>query len=214
LLLRLPVEFPGRLTLPAIEQTHMRTAVRPLASVVVGDVTRLLWVAFGASAFVLLAACVNVACLFLVRGEARRRTFAIQRLLGAPARVVVLEFVSEIGLVTCLGASSGLALAIAAARAIRSRALAIDIPRLTELRIDGTMLGATCLAAVGIVVAIAAFTAWRQRTLTSDALSSLGPGSTVGRAQHRTRYALVALQVALATVLVVASGLMARSLWT
>jgi predicted permease len=214
ILLRLPVEFPGRLTRPAIEQTHMRVAVRPLASVVVGGVTRLLWVIFGASAFVLFAACVNVACLFLVRGESRRRTFAIQRLLGVPARVVLLEFVSEIGLMTCFGASSALALAVAAAAAIRSRASAIDIPRLTELRIDSTMLAATSLAVVGIIVTVAVFTAWRLRTLTSDALLSLGPRSTVGRAQHRTRYVLAALQVALATVLVAASGLMARSLWT
>jgi len=213
LLLRLPTEFPGRLTRAAIEQTHMRVAVRPLARVVVGGVTRLLWVIFGASAFVLLAAGVNAACLFLVRGEARRRTFAIQRLLGAPARVVLLEFVSEIGFVTCLGAFSGLALAVAAARAIRSQASAIDIPRLTELGIDDRVLAATSLAVVGIVLTIAAFTAWRLRTLRSDALSSLGPASTAGRAQHRTRYVLVALQVALATVLVTASGLMARSLW-
>jgi putative ABC transport system permease protein len=213
LLLRLPVEFPGRLTRAAIDQTHMRVAVRPLASIVVGGVARLLWVMFGASAFVLLAACVNVACLFLVRGEARRRTFAIQRLLGAPAGVVLLEFLSEIGLVTCMGALSGLAIAAGAARAIRSLAPVIDIPRLTEVRIDSIILVAIGMAIVGVAATIAAFTAWRLRTSTSDALSSLGPGSTVSRTQHRTRYALVALQVALATVLVTGSGLMARSVW-
>ncbi|HEX3704096.1 MAG TPA: ABC transporter permease, partial [Vicinamibacterales bacterium] len=111
LLLRLPAEFPGRLTSPAIEQTHMRVTVRPLASVIVGGVTRLLWVIFGASVFVLLAACVNVTCLFLVRGEARRRIFAIQGLLGAPTGTVLLEFLSEISLLTCLGALSGLGIA-------------------------------------------------------------------------------------------------------
>ena len=213
LLLRLPVEFPGRLTRAAIDQTHMRVAVRPLASVEVGGVSRLLWVIFGASVFVLLASCMNVACLFLVRGEARRRTFVIQGLLGAPAGAVLLEFLCEIGLVTGLGALSGLGIAVGAARAIRSLAPAIDIPRLTEVRIDGVVVTATGFAVVGIAGAIAAFTAWRLKTSTSDALLSLGSGTTVSRAHHRIRYALVALQVAIATILVAGSGLMARSLW-
>jgi len=213
LLLQLPAAFPGRLTRAAIEQTHMRVAVQPLASVVVGGVARLLWVILGASVFVLLAACVNVTCLFLVRGEARRRQFAIQGLLGAPAGTVLLEFLSEIGLVTGVGALAGLGIAEVAARAVRSQVAAIDIPRLTEVRIDGVVVAATGLAVVGIATAIAAFTAWRLNTSRSETLA-LGPGSTVGRTQHRIRYALVALQVALATVLVAGSGLMARSLWT
>jgi len=213
LLLRLPVELPGRLTRPSIDQTHMRVVVQPLASVVVGGVTRLLWVIFGASVFVLLAACVNVACLFLVRGEGRRRAFAIQGLLGAPARTVLLEFLSEIGLVTCLGALSGIGIAIGAARIIRALAPTIDIPRLAEVHVDSVVLAAIGLGVVGIAAATAAFTALRLRTSTSDALSSLGPGSTASRQQHRVRYTLVALQVALATVLVAGSGLMGRSLW-
>src|SRR5262249_22064403 len=79
LLLQLPIEFPGRLTRAAIDQTHMRVSVQPLASVLVVGVARLLWVILGAAVFVLAAACLNVACLFLVRAEARRPTFAIQR---------------------------------------------------------------------------------------------------------------------------------------
>ena len=213
LLLRLPTEFPGRLTRAAIDQTHMRVSVQPLASVLVGGVARLLWVILGAAVFVLAAACVNVACLLLVRAEARRRTFAIQRFLGAPARLVLLEFLSEIGVVTGLGGLSGIAIAATAARAIRSQAPSIDIPRLTEVRIDTVPLAATGLAVVGITATIAAFTAWRLRPSTAEALPSLGPGSTASRAQHRTRYALVAVQVALAMVLVAGSGLMARSLW-
>ena len=213
LLLRLPVEFPGRLTRPAIDQTQMRVAVRPLASVEVGAIARLLWVVFGASLFVLLTTCMNVACLFLVRGEARRRTFVIQGLLGAPPWSVLLEFLGEIALITGVGALSGLGIAVSAARAIRSMAPAIDVPRLSEIRIDSVVVAATGLAVVAIAAAIAAFTAWRLKTSTSNPLLSLGSGITASRTQHRIRYALVALQVAIATVLVAGSGLMARSLW-
>ena len=213
LLLRVPIEFPGRLTRPAIDQTHMRVVVRPLAAVMLGSVTRLLWVIFGVSMFVLLAACMNVACLFLVRGEARRRTFAIQGLLGAPAGAVLLEFLGELGLVTCLGAACGLSITVGATQIIQSKAAVIDIPRLTEVHVDAIVFAATGLAVLAIATTIAAFTAWRLRASTADALSSLGPGLTLSRAHHRARYALVALQVALATILLAGAGLMARSVW-
>src|SRR5262249_37761932 len=87
------------------------------------------------------------------------------------------------------------------------------IPRLAEVRVDGVVVAVTGLAVVCISGAIAAFTAWRLKTSTSNALLSLGSGTTVSRAQHRIRYGLVALQVAIATILVAGSGLMARSLW-
>lgn len=211
LLLRLPIEFPGRLTQSAIEQTHMRVAVQPLASVIVGGVTRLLWLILGVSVFVLLAACVNVACLFLVRGEGRRRTWTIQRFLGAPTGTVLIEFLSEIGVLTCVGAIGGLGIAVGAARAIRVWSPVLDLPRLAELQVDHVVVAATALAGAGISITIAAFTAWRLRESASGPLS-VGFGSTATRAQQRTRYAVVALQVALATVLVVATGLMVRSL--
>ncbi|MGE5243743.1 MAG: ABC transporter permease [Betaproteobacteria bacterium] len=213
LLPRLPDEFPGRLTRGAIEATHMRASVRPLASVVVEGVAALLWVVFGAAGFVLAAACANVACLFLVRAEGRRKTFAIQHLLGAPARTVLLEFLGEAFLVAGVGGAAGVGVAAAAARVLRSASAAIDIPRLTEVRVDGVVLGVAALATAVTTVAIGAFTAWRSSTAGSGGLASLSPASTTGRAQHRARYALVALQVGLAMVLVVGSGLIGRSLW-
>jgi putative ABC transport system permease protein len=212
LLPQLPREFPGRLTRDAIDQTHMRASVRPLASVVVDGVATLLWVVLGAALFVLAAGCVNVACLFLVRAEGRRKTFAIQRLLGAGRDAVLLEFLGEAVLVTALGGLCGAAAAIAATRAVRL-AVAIDIPRLTEVRVDGVVLGIVGLSVATIALVIAAFTSWRSRTFPSSGLAALGAALTVDHAQQRARYALVALQVALAMVLVVGSGLMARSLW-
>jgi len=213
LLPRLPDEFPGRLTRGAIEQTHMRVSVRPLSSVVVEGFATLLWVVLGAAGFVLATACANVACLFLVRAESRRRAFAIQYLLGATTGTVLLEFLGEALLVAGLGGLSGVGVAAIAARVLRSAPAAIDIPRLTEVRVDAVVLGMAALATAVTTLLIAAFTAWRSKTSTSDGLASISPASTIGRAQHRARYALVASQVALAMVLVVGSGLMARSLW-
>lgn len=213
LLPSLPDEFPGRLTRGAIDQTRMRVSVRSLSSDMVDSVAFLLWIVLGASGFVLVTACANVACLFLVRAESRRSAFAIQRVLGAPASTVLAEFMSEALLVTGLAAVSGIGIAAMAARVIRSSSAAIDIPRLTEIRVDGVVLAAAGISAAVITLAIGAFTAWRSSASASVGLAPLGPASTIGPAQHRMRYALVASQVALAMVLVVGAGLIAKSLW-
>ena len=212
LLRRLPDEFPGRLTRGAIDETHMRASVEPLASVVVAGFATMLWVVLGAAGLVLAAACANVAGLFLVRAESRRKMFAIQRVLGAPRRTVLMEFMSEAFLVAGLGGVAGVGVAAAAARLLRSAAAVVDVPRLSEVRVDAVVLGAAALATAGITLVVGAFTAWRSAAPESSSLASLHPGGTIGRAQHRARYALVASQVALAMVLVVGSGLMARSL--
>lgn len=211
LLPRLPDEFPGRLTRAAIDQTDMRVTVRPLASVVVGGAATLLWVVLGAAGFVLATACANVAGLFLVRAEGRRKMFAIQHALGASAATVLLEFLSEALLLAGLAAMAAVAIAAAAARALRSASIAIDLPRLTEVKVDAVVLGGAGLATALTVLLVGAFAAWRSRA--GSGFEALHAGSTVGRTEHRARYALVASQVALAMMLIVGAGLMAKSMW-
>jgi putative ABC transport system permease protein len=213
LLLHLPDEIPGRLTRAAIEATHMRVSVRPLAAVMIEGLATPLWLVLGAAGFVLAAACANVASLFLVRAESRRKIFAIQRVLGASPRTVLLEFLSEVLVLAGLAGLCGLGIAAAAIRALRSASIAIDIPRLTEATIDPVVVGMAALATACTILLVGAFAAWRSRTSESGGLAALHPGPTAGPALHLARYTLVALQVALAMVLVVGSGLMARSLW-
>ena len=213
LLPHLPDEIPGRLTRPAIEATHMRVSVRPLAAVMVDGFATPLWIVLGAAGFVLATACANVASLFLVRAESRRKIFAIQRVLGASPRTVLWEFLSEVLVLAGVAGVCGLGIAAAAIRALRSAPIAIDIPRLTEATIDPAVVAMAALATAGTILLVGAFAAWRSRTSESGGLAALHPGPTAGPAQHLARYTLVALQVALAMVLVVGSGLMARSLW-
>lgn len=208
LLPRLPDEFPGRLTRGAVEQTHMRAAVAPLESEVVGGVTTLLWVVLGAAGPVLLAACASVTGLFLVRAEGRRRAFAIQRALGAPPATAFVELMSEAAIVAAAAAAAGIATAEAAARLLRSGTVPIDLPRLTEVRIDPVVIAATAVAAAGAALLVAALAAWRSR-----AMHGVAPLDLVAtRPQHRARFLLVGAQVAMATLLVIGCGLMMRSL--
>jgi hypothetical protein len=145
LLQLLPEELPGRLTREAIEQTHMRASVTPLAAVVVGDIGRVLWVVLGAAGFVLAIACANVTNLFLVLAEGRRNAVALKRTLGATPIVILMEFLCEGFLVSAFAGILGVLIAAVSVEALRSIGSAVDIPRLAEVNVDATVLGVTGL---------------------------------------------------------------------
>ncbi len=214
LLERLPEEFPGRLTRASIDQTHMRVSVRPLAEVVVGDVGRVLWVILGAAGFVLAIAWANVANLFLVLAEGRRNALALKRALGASPVAVLFEFLCEGLLVSALAGILSVLVSAASVSALRSLGGAVDIPRLAEANIDAAVLGVAILSTLFTALFVSGLPALRSGARSSSWASSLQSRSTtVGRARHRVRHALVVSQVALALVLLVGSGLMARSIW-
>jgi len=214
LLPRVPEAFPGRLTTAAIEQIRMRAVVRPLRDVVVVDVGRVLWVVLGAVACVLLIACANVMNLFLVRAEGRQHELAVRRALGAGRGALVREHVVEGAALAAVGAALGLGLAAAGVRVLRSLEGTIDIPRLSEVRVDGTVLavaGGVTVLAILLVTALPAVRAASSAALGVLSLHEMGRSLTAGRRRHRARHALVVAQLALALVLLTGAGLMARS---
>jgi putative ABC transport system permease protein len=212
LLPQVPVAFPGRLTVAAIEITHMRAVVRPLRDVVIGDIGRVLWVVFGAAACVLLIACANVTNLFLVRLEGRQHELAVRRALGASRLSVGAELLAEGIVVAAAGAMLGIALAAAAMRILPSLHAAIGVPRLDEVSIDGRVL---LLALLTTIVAIALVSAAPVfalgRTSPSAALNAVNRSTMLGGNRHSARQAFVVAQVAIGLVLLGAAGLMARS---
>ena len=150
LLPEVPVAFPGRLTVAGILQIRMQAVVRPLRDVVVGDVGRVLWVVLGAVGCVLLVACANVMNLFLVRAEGRQHEVAVRRALGAGRGALVMEFLSEGIVLAAVGGTLAIGLAAAGVRVLRSLEGEIDIPRISDVGVDGSVLavagGITILA--------------------------------------------------------------------
>jgi putative ABC transport system permease protein len=210
LLERLPDEFPGRLTRQSIGATHMRVSVRPLAAVVVGDVGRVLWVVLGAAGFVLAIACANVANLFLVHAEGRSNAIALKRALGATRADILVDFLSESLLVSALAGVLGALAAGASVGALRALGGVVDIPRLSELSLDGAVLGVAALLTMVTALFLSVIPALRSRTWSIAGVSGMGSrAASAGRA----RQALVVAQVAFALILLVGSGLMARSMW-
>jgi predicted permease len=193
------------------EETKMGPNVRPLAEDVIGDVARVLLVLLGTTAIVLLIACANVANLFLVRAEARQQELAIHSALGATRAQVAWELFSEtLGLALC-GGAAGLVLAEGAISGLIAMAPS-GLPRLEEITIDPVVLLFTL--AISLVAALL-FSLIPVMKLTSPqvagALKEGGRSSSAGRSRYHARNLLATVEIALAVVLLVASGLMIRT---
>ena len=177
-----------------------------------GELRPAMWLLMGAVGFLLLIACVNVANLLLVRGDARVREMAVRTALGASPTRLVRQLFTESVVLAIVGAVLGLGLASVALRVLTS----VDptsLPPLAPVRLDLTVIAFTLLLAV--VTTLLFGLAPALRTLHVDLVESLregGQNATVGNRRQRLRGALVAVEVALAVVLVIGAGLMIRTL--
>jgi putative ABC transport system permease protein len=208
----LPAAFPASalaLSLSRDAGDTMRATPITLKEALVGNVTRALWTLVAAVGLVLLIAGANVANLVLVRSESRQREVAVRRALGGGRRGIVRFFLAESVLVSAAGGVIGVLLAWAAVRLLVSTGPA-SLPRLNEVELGWpTLAYATALT----MVAAAAFglIPLLYSSSVATALSEHGRGNTATRQRHRTRQLLMAAQVAVALILLVAAGLMVRS---
>ncbi len=179
----------------------------------VSDERARMLVLLGAVALVLLMACANVANLMLSRAATCEREFAIRFVLGAGRQRMIRQLLTESSLIAVIGGALGLILAVNGLSFLKS-ALPTDLPRLSDIAIDWRVLCFTAVLALltGIVFGLAPSLHF-SRTNFSESLKSGAPGSTVSGIR-RLRSALVTGEVALAVLLVIAAGLLIRSLWT
>jgi predicted permease len=202
---------PPGFSIDLFKKARMGAKVRPLMRDVVGDVGQLLWVLMGSIGIVLLIACANVANLMLVRAEGRHQELAICSALGASRWRISREFLLESVVVGMLGSAMGLALAYGALHLLIAIAPA-GLPRLGDIGIDLPVLGFTVLVAVLSSLLFGSIPALRYaRARTGTGLREGGRSLSQGRERHRTRSILVVVQVSLAFVLLICSGLMIRT---
>jgi predicted permease len=182
----------------------------PLKTDVVGSVRGILLVLLGAVSFVLLIACANVANLLLARSTGRSREFAIRSALGASPGRVIRQLLTESVMLGLAGGGIGLLLAKWGTQAIL-RALPESLPRTEEIGMDGHVLFFTL--GISVVTGIVFGLVPALKTMRPDMHETLkegGRGSSGAR--HRTQSVFVAVEMAMAVVLLIGAGLMIRSL--
>lgn len=212
----LPLMFENFKPMPGISMEQIRGAhlgpdVHPLKADIVGDAGKVLWVIMGVIAIVLFTACANVANLLLVRTDSRQQELAVRMALGASKGRLARELLLESLVLGIAGGALGVVVASFLLRLLVALGPA-NLPRLQEISIDLPVLLFTLAVSLfgGLLFGVAPVLKYAVPQIGAG-LREGGRALTEGRERHRARNVLVVVQIALALVLLISSGLMIRT---
>jgi putative ABC transport system permease protein len=201
---RLAQEYPQT-------NAEVGAVVVTLPEQLVGHVRPALLMLLCAVALMLLIACANVANLLLARASTRRKEFAIRAALGARRSRLTMQLLTESALLAMLGGVGGVWLASWGIDAIIALS-PVNLPRVGEIGIDlRVLLFALGVSALTALIFGLAPTVQFSRTDLQEFLKEGGRTMSTGFARARLRNLLVVLEVALALMLLIGAGLLARS---
>ena len=186
-------------------------ALQPLKDTVVGSIHTMLWVVMAMIGVVMLIACSNVANLLLVRADIRQHELAVRAALGAGRWRIARELLLESLTLGLLGGAAGVVVAYAGLRLLTAIGPA-DLPRLSEISLDGWSIGFTLILSVlsGLLfgaIPVLRYLPSRQRQTLLGATRT----TSVSRDRQHARNLLVVAQVAMALVLLIGAVLMIRT---
>jgi len=196
---------------PEISNFRIKPVVYPLQQITVLQTRPLLWMLFLAVVAVLLIACANFAGLMLVRAIRRQRETAVRLALGAPASKLLGQTILESLVLSVTGGILGIGLA-AIALAIGRNFLPETLPLIDNITLNWTVVAFASLLAVltgflcGMAPGFAAL-----RTNVNAAMKEGGRSGSTGGSHARLRATFIVLEIAIALVLLTASGLLLRS---
>ena len=202
---RLESQYPQSNTSKLVE-------IIPLKDVIVGSTRGTLLTLLGAVGLVLLIACANVANLLLARATSREREMVVRAAVGAARGRLVRQLLTESAVLGVTAALLGAWIARVGMLGLIALAPA-NLPRLDEIHVDLTALAfAIGLALIASCLFGLAPALQSSRVQLVDGLRQGGKGSSIGARTGWARNAFVVVEIALAVVLVVGAGLLARSL--
>jgi len=183
----------------------------PLAQHVSGGVRPALSVLACAVGVVMLIVCANLSNLQLARLGMRQKEMALRAALGAGRTRLLRQMLTESVALSCCGAVLGLVLAVIGTREL-AHFHAFSLPLLESVRIDGSALLFTLLAAVGSGVLFGLLPALQVTVLSlREGMQDGGRGSSGGKRHAWVRDGLVVSELAFACILLVGAGLLIRS---
>jgi putative ABC transport system permease protein len=184
----------------------------PLHEQMVGEVRPALWILFGAVCLVLLIACANVANLVLARTLQRRKEIALRAALGASRGRILQQVLAENVVLALAAALLGLLLAPIGIGTV-VMLLGDAMPGAVDVTPDLRVLGFTLLVSIVTGLAAGLLPGWRMTRVDPGEALKQGMGKTSAESGgRRTRGALVVAEVSISLVLLVAAGLMVRTL--
>jgi predicted permease len=198
---------------PATNKT-IGVALSLLQQRLTGDVKQILWALFGIVALVLLVTCANISNLLLVRAEQRRREIVVRATIGAGRLRLFRQFLTESLLLALAGGSAGVCLALLSllmSRMILSQDLSGRLLGATTITLDFRVLGFAFLAALITGLLFGTLPALQFSRLNLNQALKETSRVSPGRAQDRTRRALIVAEVSLAMIALVGAGLLIRS---
>ena len=184
--------------------------VVPMREELTGEIRRQLLVLFGATAFVLLIACANVANLLLARASSRRREIGIRVALGAGRRRVLRQFLTESVMLSLFGGAVGFLLALWGIGTFNHWRPA-SLPPGLEIGLDFMVLGFAFLLSVftGLAFGLAPAVQFARSNLEELKGAGRTSSGTAGRGIRRT---LIVAEIALAFTLLAGAGLLFESM--
>lgn len=179
-----------------------------------GDEFKLtLWLFLGASGFVLLIACVNIANLLLAKGMTRQKEIAVRTAIGATRRTIFVQFLTESLILAILGGALGVALGYALMKGIMAAMPFNTLPGEAVVRLSIPVLLTTLAATTLAGLLFGCAPAWySSRIDPADSLKEGGRSSS-GRIHNRLRQLLVVGEFALALTLLGGAGMAIHSFW-
>jgi predicted permease len=178
---------------------------------VLGGSRRVLLLLFACTGFVLLVACGNVANLLLARATGRQREIAIRVALGAARLRIIRQFLAESAWIALPAGGMGVGLAYIGLVMLRPL-IPVGIPLAQDATVDRTVLLFTLIVASLTAFITGIIPAFRvSLTNPGDVIKREGRSSTAGRGRQRLVAFLVASEVAMTLMLLIATGLMVKS---
>lgn len=202
---------PKGMSTKMLEDARLGPNARTLIDDLLGDIGKSLWVVMATIGIVLVIACANVANLLLVRTEGRAQELAVRAALGAGRGRLARELFVESLALALMGGVAGIGLAVAVVKLVLKISPA-RLPRFDQISVDSTALLFTLAISIVGGFAFGAIPVLKHGGVRlAEALRAGGRNASAGRDRNIARNTLTVVQVALALVLLISSGLMIRT---